>query len=345
MKSRIFAKTEKKTMTTTPDAEWFARMRSDRVDDKTCQDFDNWLEEDVSNEVEYAVCVTVSDLCNDLKGDPEIEELYQDGRKENRNLTRSKVKLFKSVPAVPRALMALAACGAMAFLIVTSLHSQKAGTYSTLIGEQRVVALNDGSTIEMNTECELEVDFTGHDRLVVLEKGEALFNVAPDESRPFIVKAGTGTVRVLGTIFAVLRDDSETRVSVLGGRVSVTASAADAGKKASEETALLQGQELLVNASGYVAVIDGTSLDRIDAWRQGKLKFEDIPLDEALREINRYVTKPLLIGDDALKSMRLTGLFYIDRLNTVAGSLERALPITATEGRSNIVLREKVVAP
>ncbi len=93
--------------------------------------------------------------------------------------------------------------------------------YSTDIGERRSITLADGSTVDLNARSKLRIEFSSAERRVELLDGQALFQVAKDKQRPFIVHSGDATVRAVGTQFDVYRKDSGTTITVLEGRVAV----------------------------------------------------------------------------------------------------------------------------
>jgi transmembrane sensor len=97
--------------------------------------------------------------------------------------------------------------------------------YSTDTGERRSITLADGSTVDLNARSKLRVEFSKNERRVELLDGQALFQVAKDKNRPFIVAGGEATVRAVGTQFDVYRKDSGTTVTVLEGRVAVYSTA------------------------------------------------------------------------------------------------------------------------
>jgi transmembrane sensor len=98
-------------------------------------------------------------------------------------------------------------------------------TFSTDIGERRSLTLADGSMVDLNARSQLRVEFSKTERRVELLNGQALFQVAKDKARPFIVHCGDATVRAVGTQFDVYRKDSGTTITVLEGRVAVYSSA------------------------------------------------------------------------------------------------------------------------
>jgi transmembrane sensor len=97
--------------------------------------------------------------------------------------------------------------------------------YSTDTGERRSITLVDGSTVDLNARSRLRIEFSKNERRVELLDGQALFQVAKDKNRPFIVASGEATVRAVGTQFDVYRKDSGTTVTVLEGRVAVYSTA------------------------------------------------------------------------------------------------------------------------
>jgi transmembrane sensor len=93
--------------------------------------------------------------------------------------------------------------------------------YSTALGEQRSIQFEDGSTVELNSRSKIRVKYSKQERDVDLIEGQALFHVAHDVSRPFIVAVGATRVRAVGTQFDVYKRSNSTVVTVVEGRVAV----------------------------------------------------------------------------------------------------------------------------
>ncbi len=100
----------------------------------------------------------------------------------------------------------------------------RSSTYTTQIGERRSIALADGSTIDLNARSTLRVNFSKTERNVELIDGQALFEVAKDKARPFIVRSGETVVRAVGTQFDVYHKKEGTTVTVIEGSVAVLTS-------------------------------------------------------------------------------------------------------------------------
>lgn len=124
---------------------------------------------------------------------------------------------------------ALVACLLLAIAIPGAWFHLQRGVYTTDIGEQRSLRLADGSTVELNALTRIKVRFTEHERRIDLIKGQALFEVEKDKSRPFIVRTANTQVRAVGTRFDVYRKKIGTVVTVIEGRVAVLAGAAIRG--------------------------------------------------------------------------------------------------------------------
>ena len=113
------------------------------------------------------------------------------------------------------------AVGALVFWVAGSTRER----VSHGVGEQKTVRLTDGSVLQLNTRSQARVAYTDGVREIEL-KGEALFTVAKDMHRPFLVRTHDATVRALGTRFNVYEQGTATRVAVLEGRVRVSSNVA-----------------------------------------------------------------------------------------------------------------------
>lgn len=187
--------------------------------------------------------------------------------------------------------------------------------YSTRLGEQRSVVLEDGSIVSLNTSSVIEVAFGERQRLIRLKRGEALFQVAHDAARPFDVVAGSVTIRAVGTQFNVDRRADHTTVTVVEGKVQVSAAAQSgspesaAGGNVPHLEELAAAQRLIVTGTLLSAPEPVRNVPPVTAWTQRKLMFENRPIQEVAEEFNRYNREHILIGSPALKAQRVTGVF------------------------------------
>ena len=222
-------------------------------------------------------------------------------------------------------------------------------TYSTGIGEQRTVRLADGSTIELNALSKLHVHLSKDRRDIELTAGQALFHVAKDRSRPFIVRSGVATVRAVGTQFDVYRKLSGTTVTVLEGEVAVlptsTAnappSADEPGSRAADAVLLDAGQQVTVTPR-QVSKPKKADTTAATAWTQQRLIFDATPIADVADEFNRYNVKKLVIADSILGTVGVSGVYSSSDPASLIGFL-RAQPnlqLTETDSEIRVTRRE-----
>ena len=215
--------------------------------------------------------------------------------------------------------------------------------YVTRVGEQKIVNLEDGSVITLNTTTQLLVDITEQSRRVILERGEVYFDIAGDPDRPFTVELGTRAVSVLGTEFNIRQSPEKFSLAVVEGTVAIhgreeTASATAPLLTASEDgkVVLKTTNQRRVPAGTAVefsvdqqtlTAYNPTNINRLHSWRTGTIRFEYEPLYKVAQELNRYLGKKILIEDDAIMNMKIYATVRLDRLNMVLEGLENTLPI------------------
>lgn len=179
--------------------------------------------------------------------------------------------------------------------------------YTSGVGELRQVALTDGSTMLLNTATRAIVKMKPESRDIELDRGEALFEVAHDASRPFLVHAGDITVKAIGTAFTVKMNDAvageKVEVLVTQGTVEVMSPSGTA-RIAADHHASVQPE-----VPPRVEAIDRSEAERQLAWRSGRLEFDGQPLIEAVNEINRHSRKHVIVTDPVMAQRPIVGSF------------------------------------
>lgn len=193
---------------------------------------------------------------------------------------------------------------------------------ATKVGMRKLVNLEDGSRIEMNTGSEIRTALDARTRVVWLEKGEAYFDIAKRVGQQFVVHAGTKTITVLGTKFAVRREGDKVSVVVQEGRVRVEDSAASG----SARSTIIEGGDYAVTraASTLVTTVGAEKVDSALAWRDGMLSFDQRSLSEVATEFNRYNAKKLVMGDAEAGAIRIGGTFRADNVDAFVRLLRDA---------------------
>lgn len=202
--------------------------------------------------------------------------------------------------------------------------------HETAVGERRTVTLPDGSQVTLNTATRLAARFGGDRREVILETGEALFDVAHRDGAPFDVLSQDGRIRVTGTRFNVYRQAAFTQVDLLEGGVSV-GPASGVGSTAR----LRPGQAVRLAASGQPGPILVAQAARIDDWNQGRISFDAAALSEAVAEMNRYSRTPLRILTPSLNRLQIDGVFEAGDTAAFARAVARLHGVSArTDGKA-----------
>lgn len=234
---------------------------------------------------------------------------------------------------VPSAIAASLALMVGAGYLVTREPANPAPTmqaaYQTPIGGRRLIGLADGSRVQLNTASAVRTAVTDRAREVWLDKGEAYFEVAHREGRPFVVHAGDRQITVLGTKFSVRRDAGKVIVSVLEGRVRVDEMDGGADMRSAiisrGDIALAEGDATLVTARSE-ARVEGAL-----AWRTGMLSFDRTSLSDVAAEFNRYNSKPLLVTDAEAGAIRIGGMFPASKPEVFARLLRDAYGVNVVE--------------
>jgi transmembrane sensor len=213
--------------------------------------------------------------------------------------------------------------------------------------ERRILA--DGSTVELNRGAVVTVAFTADERRVVLVRGEALFTVAKNPARPFVVRAGGVDVRAVGTAFNVRLDAATVEVLVTEGRVQVQSPPPAAGTAAAPAIALPEvaaGQRATVSLTTAtqprIVAVTAEESARLLAWQPQLLDFSSVPLGRAIVEFNRRNRVQFVIADAELAAMPIVASIRSDNVERFARFLaDTPGVLVERRGAEEIVLRRK----
>jgi transmembrane sensor len=371
-------------------AEWFVEFRAGDLDMAGRREFDAWLR---SSQEHLCAYLEIAAIWNesgsvDARRELDLEALISLARSEDKVILlagrspeapsarhgaparvieesvgqgrASRRKSFRLASAASLALLALSA----ATLLWWQFYS--APTYETLVGEQRLIRLADGSVVTLNSRSRVRISFTEQERVVELLQGQALFQVEKNPGRPFVVRSNDANVRAVGTQFDVYKKLSGTIVTVLEGKVAVLAATA-AGVVSSSDPHMLAvkprsqteesgegarmpepdaavllsaGEQLTVSAQATPRPIR-VNTATTTAWTQRQLVFESAPLAEVAEEFNRYSARKLVVEESASDELRLSGVFAIDPDFLVSYLRERSdITVHETSAEIRIVRHE-----
>ncbi|HEX6861011.1 MAG TPA: FecR domain-containing protein [Caulobacteraceae bacterium] len=213
---------------------------------------------------------------------------------------------------------------------IAAVHAQR---YVTGVGEQRTVRLDDGSLVSLNTASVVEVAYSPGRRDVRLLRGQALFDVAHNPSRPFVVTAADRKVTALGTRFDVRLDGAAMKVVLVEGRVKVEPLRPAGLERLAPVLArrTLEAGEALVADPGEGVDVAVADTERATSWRRGQVVFRDDTIATAVAEMNRYSDTQLVVDDPRIASLKISGVFGVTREKNFVAALTSFYPIEAVE--------------
>ena len=362
-------------------ADWFARLNEGDVTPATREAFTNWMLCSPQHIEEFLAVSRAWGHVGFAHGDAfSRENLIRAAREEPEAtnviaLQATRESSREKAPSVEQNRNAHsgrrpawhAAAAAMVLVIVGlvwggATHLLGSPTYSTAVGEQRTITLEDGSIVYLNTNSEVAIAFADEERRIFLKHGEARFDVAKNPARPFVVQTSQATVRALGTIFNVQVASTNTAVAVLEGRVEVVSRDAlenvgarrapdapiteDAGGsgpavKRSARVQLAAGEQAAVTPKGEILANAGPPLDRVKAWTERRLVFREDRLSDVVAEFNRYHEQQLRIDDPTLAEHRISGTFTVQDVTSLVQFLERYEHVEVDETPEVRVLKRR----
>jgi transmembrane sensor len=313
---------------------WHSRLRQEAEAESTWTEFAVWLESHRENRAAF-------DLVEDLyfaleEAEPHLTPAIEAAR--NPNVVRfDLLRTARRFPLCSGAVgLALAALLAVAVLVRPGDVAIHADHYATAIGEKRSVTLADGSVIELNTASSITVAFDRSERKVSLDRGEAVFRVGRDMSRPFLVTVGDRDVRDIGTVFNILSDAGRIVVTVADGEVAVTPHDTSGAVAPSKPVNLVAGDQLLIQA-GKPDLVHRVDPSTATAWREGYLTYKEAPLSLVVSDLNRYFPNRIVLRDDDTGLRRFSGALKIDSEDAVVSRLTELLPLLVDRSGDGVI--------
>lgn len=309
---------------------WLARLNSPECTNEDRAAFEDWLAESPANVDAYLEVEAIHASARQLASD---DLLRAATRRARRTAAGDRRQLW------PRLATAAALAASLVLAIGIYHRPKKPPTgpvlrFATTVGEQRSLTLADGTAMRLDTDSLVRVRFAGDERVVEVDRGRVQFKVGTDPQRPFLVKAGSSTVRDVGTTFQVSHVDAEVSVGLIEGAVMV--SARDGAKT---EATLAPGEQIRIDPQGRLHAKQPLDLAVAQAWPQGELIFKARRLDHLLEEMNRYSRTRLRLADPALGAVTISGVFHIDDQPALVAALEQGWGIQAEHvGADEIVL-------
>lgn len=270
---------------------WLARLNSGSTTESEEQAFFRWLEASPQHQAAYI----------------QAEILWQRGEvlAELQGTRKPRISRYAWFSACASLVLALA----ITYLYILQDTGIEQNTYTTGIGEQLTTPLADGSHVVINTQSTLQVEISNASRRALLNSGEVYFHVKADAQRPFYVETPSGTVRVLGTRFAVSVTGGETQVTVEEGRVAL-GKANEASFVTSVE--LTKNQKAKFVEQGIASVPESVNVRTALSWHKQQLIFEGEQLKGVIAELQRYWPQPIVV-DGPSADLKITAVIQLSQ--------------------------------
>jgi len=274
-------------------AQWAAKRDLGVLSDQEQAEFEAWLALDVRHLGAYGRAEAV--LCRlDRVNGSSVEASPTEGA-DRVTWSRRRVVLIGTA----------AASLAVATDVALNLgRGSEEESFTTEIGQMREIVLADGSVVSLNTDSKIAVRFAKDSRNIRLLRGEALFDVAKNKHRPFIVSAGDTKVRAVGTSFTVsMLPERPIQVLVKEGVVELQRPGGASVRATANIRALAP-----TNAPIVTVALPEDKVARDLAWQHGDIALDNQTLEDASEEFSRY-SEVRIVVDPAVANRTITGLF------------------------------------
>ena len=349
-------------------AAWRARLAESA--DLHGGEFSSWLAQDPRNREAWRCVQAPWEVLGQQATAPGVISLRRAALAHAHNAMRSNLlwpKRFRR----PAMIAASAACALAvgAFLFWQQNHQD---VLRTGFGERRIVTLDDGSQITLDSRSEVTVRYTADARALTLVRGQAQFDVAHDIARPFSVTAEGHKVVATGTAFDVDVLGPKLMVTLLKGHVvvmpqsaptipwmtdaaregagSATQAAADSRASSAAggdpDRIFLDPGEQLVMSSSDAPRVTRVDIERVTAWERGEIVFDNEPLANVIQRMNRYGPRHIIVADDQTGSLRISGVFHEGDVDGFVSTIAAYLSVGARERPDgDVVLTYRAPSP
>jgi transmembrane sensor len=303
---------------------WVVRLASPEFSEQDRDAFEAWCAEGPGNLAAFRQLDRLHERARELKADPLVAAAARTARRRTAAGRQGRIWAWGAVAA---------GLGALALTALLQWPATvPAQRHVTAVGEQRELRLPDGTRALLDTDSELSVRY-GQRREVTLERGRVELDIAAQKDRPFVLLAANGTINDIGTRFQVARSSEQVTVVLLEGEVSVTTADSDAAP-----TVLKPGRQASFGPGRPIAQADA-DLEAAQAWKRGELVFNNRPLAELVREMNRYSTLHIRLAEPGLDNIAVSGLFHAGDQAALVKALESGWSLRAERvSDSEIVL-------
>jgi transmembrane sensor len=318
---------------------WLVRLDNGNLANRSRKELKAWLSADKRHQVALKA---MADIWSDM--DEVLIMINGDNSSDNVSLWPILTPVFKPL------LMAASVCFLVFFMWVSIPLDVEKNSYVTLKGQQLDARFDDGSIVHLNTNSHIETEFSDDKRIIILIRGEVLFEVAHDPDRPFIVYAGDRLVQAIGTKFVVHLKSENIQVTVTDGKVKMSKVALNTTLNDIKElnSATIQADDVFIakgekviagsNQIPKFTYIEPENIKRELSWIDGKLIFENEKLIDVIKEVNRYVDIEIVLKDPSLHNIGISGRFDLGDSEALIEAIELSFNIKSQRLESNKIL-------
>lgn len=310
--------------------DWFIRLQDMHTDSLERNKFEVWLMSDVAHQEAYA---EVSGAWDKLDSAAQVEQLASALKSKNES---SRLRKIKNVSVA----LSLLVTVCLSIFLLHSWHSKPMMQMVAIaeIGEPKTTVLEDGSKLTINASTHVEVVYYRDKRLVKLNSGEAIFEVAINTDRPFIVESNHTRVTVLGTRFAVNKLGKLTRVSVDHGRVKVEKT--DLQGNAIQAVILTNG-EVAENSEDMPPKKVNRPASDAFSFERGLITFTDANIQEISETLSRYRQQPVHIKDGQRLNAKITAVIKSRNVENFLKKLPDTASVKLEQRENDLLISEK----
>lgn len=323
---------------------WLVRLDKGKLSGQSRKELRAWLSADKRHALALKAMTEIWDGMDEVL-------INIDDKSSSKN-----VSLWPRLTPILKSVALAASIGFIAiFLWLAKPMKVEKNSYATLVGQQLDATFNDGSTIRLNTNSLIETEFTDDKRIIKLIKGEALFEVAHDPKRPFIVYAGNRLVQAIGTKFIVHLQSENIQVTVTDGKVKMSKVALNTKLSDIKElnSTIIQKDDIFIakgekvtagsNQAPKLSRIKPENIKRELSWLDGKLIFDNERLFDVIKEINRYDDIEIMLNDPSLHNIRISGRFDLGNSESLIEAIELSFNLKSQQIESNKILLTKKI--
>jgi transmembrane sensor len=337
-------------------AAWAVRLAEGKISAAQQQEFDAWLQEEPANGAALEEIVGAWEAVDHYAAAEPMMAMREAALASARRSSLRRSRAFAWKPWLR------AACLVLGLLLPAMWLMSRPTSYSTNVGERRIVVLADGSTVSLDAESEVRTRYTDKERRLWLTRGRAQFSVAKNPLRPFSVQAGDDVVVATGTAFSVERLKKQVRVVLYEGHVALLQRDPQGPRPilttqgTHAENLLVPGREIILTAdTGHapaggrpapasrspIAAVEGVDPIPSLAWEEGQLAFQDEPLSVVAERMNRYTDTPLQVTDAKTAAIRISGVFKAGDTQALIEGLAAGFAIDARNSGRSIILYKR----